>query len=348
MRFSQIPGNEVLKASLVQMVKSNRLSHAIIFGEAGNYGAFAMALALAQYVNCRDASDNDSCGLCPSCHKYEKLIHPDLHFVFPIGKSVKLSKTESEKPVSDYLLPFFVELASKKPYFTENELYDAIGLENKNTNISVNDARRLIEKLSLTVSEGKYKVVIIYLPEKMNREAANALLKLIEEPTPGTLILMVSHTPEKLLTTIRSRCQLLTLKPLTREQKVKAGIESGDYSEYIQSLSAIIEAGLAKRPIDLFPEWEDLASLSREKAKDFCNFSENFIRKIHLVSLKLDGIADLSESDESLVRDFAGRIKPAFYEKAFKYFENAMTMIDSNVNSKLIFCDLCNRLLLSL
>ena len=219
MRFSEIIGNDALKEQLVRMVRAGRLGHAILLTEENGGGAFACARALAQYVNCREQGPEDSCGVCPSCHKYQKLIHPDLHFVFPVSSSNLLSESEKKGPVSDYFLAPFKELALANPYFTEQMLYDAIGIENKSGLISVNEARRIFEKLSLRAAEGSWKTMIIYLPEKMNLDAANKLLKLLEEPPLGTLFLLVSHNPERLLPTIRSRCQAIALQPLTREQR---------------------------------------------------------------------------------------------------------------------------------
>ena len=348
MRFSEIIGNDALKEQLVRMVRAGRLGHAILLTEENGGGAFAFALALAQYVNCREQGPEDSCGVCPSCHKYQKLIHPDLHFVFPVSSSNFLSESEKKGPVSDYFLALFKELALANPYFTEQMLYDAIGIENKSGLISVNEARRIFEKLSLRAAEGSWKTMIIYLPEKMNLDAANKLLKLLEEPPLGTLFLLVSHNPERLLPTIRSRCQAIALQPLTREQRRSiegAGQDNADFREIAKS---ILEAGLAKRIIDLFPQWEMLADLGREKQREWCLYMENYLRKIYLVASGLDGLADLSEQEEATVRSFAGRIKPSFYEKAFANLDAALSSIGANVNPKLVFCDLGNRLLLAL
>ena len=348
MRFSEIIGNEALKESLVKMVQGNRLGHAILLTEENGGGAFAFALALAQYVNCRDRQGADSCGVCPSCHKYQKLIHPDLHFVFPVSSSNALSESEKKGPISDYFLPAFRELALANPYFTEQQLYDAIGIENKSGLISVQEARRIFEKLSLRAAEGAWKTMIIFLPEKMNLDAANKLLKLLEEPPQGTLFLLVSHNPERLLPTIRSRCQAIRLLPLTREQRRLTGGSAPDDAEFREIARSLLEAGLAKRIIDLFPQWEMLADLGREKQREWCLYMENYVRKIYLVANGLNDLADLSPQEETTIRDFAAKIKPAFYEKAFAALEGTLTAIGSNVNPKLTFCDLGNRLLLAL
>lgn len=348
MRFSEIIGNEALKESLVKMVQGNRLGHAILLTEENGGGAFAFALALAQYVNCRDRQGDDSCGVCSSCHKYQKLIHPDLHFVFPVSSSNTLSESEKKGPISDYFLPAFRELALSNPYFTEQQLYDAIGIENKSGLISVQEARRIFEKLSLRAAEGAWKTMIIFLPEKMNLDAANKLLKLLEEPPQGTLFLLVSHNPERLLPTIRSRCQPIRLLPLTREQRRLTGGTVPDDAEFREIARSLLEAGLAKRIIDLFPQWEMLADLGREKQREWCLYMENYVRKIYLVANGLHDLADLAPQEEATIRDFAAKVKPAFYEKAFAALEGTLAAIGSNVNPKLTFCDLGNRLLLAL
>jgi len=346
MRFSEIIGNEELKESLVRMVRSERLGHAILLTEENGGGAMAFALALAQFVNCREPKEADSCGECPSCHKFQKLIHPDLHFAFPVSSSTALSDSEKKAPISDYFLPAFRDLVLANPYFTEQELYDAIGIENKSGLISVHEAKRVFEKLSLKAGEGRYKTMIIFLPEKMNLDAANKLLKLLEEPPQGTLFLLVSHNPERLLPTIRSRCQLVALRPLSREQRrAMAGPDNAEYREIAVSL---LESGLKKDLAGLFPQWEMLADLGREKQREWCLYTENYLRKIHLVARGLDGLAELSPQEEAQVRSLATRIKPGFYEKAFAQLEDALSAIGSNVNPKLVFCDLSNRMLLSL
>ena len=218
MRFAEIIGNESLKDALVRMARSGRLGHALLLTEENGGGAFALALALAQFVNCREPQENDSCGVCGSCHKYGKLIHPDLHFVFPVSASTALSESEKKGPISDYFLPAFRELALANPYFTEQQLYDAIGIENKSGLISVNEAKRIAEKLLLRAAEGNWKTMIIYLPEKMNAEAANKLLKLLEEPPETSFICLIAEDEYKLLPTIRNRCVKWQFKRYTREQ----------------------------------------------------------------------------------------------------------------------------------
>ncbi|MBQ0025106.1 MAG: hypothetical protein KBT00_05225 [Bacteroidales bacterium] len=347
MLFSETIGNDVLKKSLIQMVQSNRLSHAILFCEENGGGAFALASALAQYVNCRDRKETDSCGVCSSCHKYGKLIHPDLHFAFPVSTGKDLSDSEKKAPISDYFLRQFRELAVSNPYFTEQDLYEAIGIEAKNSNISVNESKRIFDKLSLRAAEGTYKVMIIFLPEKMNADAANKLLKIIEEPPVRTLFLLISHNPERILKTIRSRCQRIDLKPLSTQERISAGAVQ-DNPLMREKITAILDASLRRSIADIFPLWEDLAEAGREQQKEFCLYAESFLRKIFLASCGMETLAEPVEEERALINEFAGRIRKDSYEMVLKAFDKVLSDIGSNVNSKLVFCDLCNYLLLTL
>ena len=345
MRFEEIIGNDELKRLLPQMVREGRLPHAMLFTEEGCWGALAFALALAQYVNCEAAGAGaaaDSCGVCDSCHKYNKLIHPDLHFVFPVSAGKGLSESEKKAPISDYFLAAWRDLVLRKPYFSEQELYDAIGIENKSGLITVNEAKRIIEKLSLRAFEGEYKTMIIYLPERMNADAANKLLKLIEEPPTGTLFLLVSHNPERILQTIRSRCQRIQLKPLSREERKAAGLSTAATPEFSELLRQLLTVSLEKKLIDTFPLWESLSEMGRERQRDWCLYAEQTIRKIYLVASGLEDLAETEPDEAERIRDFARRLNPAFYEKAFKALEGVLSAIDSNVNPKLIFCNLAN------
>ena len=347
MRFSSVIGNEALKRRLVQMVDQGRLPHAVLLCERGEWGALPVAIALAQYLNCTDRRDGDSCGVCDSCHKYEKLIHPDLHFFFPVAASGKMSDKEKKAPVSDYLIAQWREKVLSNPYFGEQELFDALGLENKNVNIYVHEAKRLFEKLSLSSYEGDYKTVVGYLPEKMSPETANKLLKLLEEPPAGTVFIMVSHQSEKMLPTVLSRCQRIDLLPFDRQERAQAGLEFTMPEESLRQIEALLEAALAKDLLATFPVWESLAEQGRERQKEWIRCAQEYIRRLHLHSLSLGELAGGGDREaENLVR-FSGRIRPTFYEKAFQALEGALSAVESNTNARLVFCNLCNFILLT-
>ena len=211
MRFADVIGNAEVAKALVSMADSGRVAHAMLMYENEGCGALALALAYVQYLNCAHPVNGDSCGECPSCRQMSKLIHPDVHYVFPVNKG---PKTSDDKPTSESYIKYWRELALANPYFTEADLQRAIGIESKTGLIAVAEAKFIINTLSLTSVADGYKAVILYLPEKMNQETANRLLKMVEEPPEKTLFIFITHSPEKVLQTIFSRCQSVRVMPL--------------------------------------------------------------------------------------------------------------------------------------
>ena len=230
MRFADVIGNASVAKVLSSMADSGRVAHAMLMYENEGCGAVALALAYIQYLNCSNPHDGDSCGECQSCRQMSKLIHPDVHFVFPINKGPKPS---DDRPVSESYIKYWRELVLANPYFVEADLQRAIGIESKNGLIAVAEARSIIGKLSLTAVSDGYKAVVFYLPEKMNQETANRLLKMVEEPPEKTIFLFITHAPEKVLQTIFSRCQSIRVLPLTKEEAeaVKSMKPSDDGAE---------------------------------------------------------------------------------------------------------------------
>ncbi|MGC9470931.1 MAG: ATP-binding protein [Bacteroidales bacterium] len=228
MKFSDVTGQKELKNRLIRMIGENRLPHALMLAGPPGYGGLPLAVALGQYISCTNPGEEDSCGNCPSCLKYAKLIHPDLHFVFPVNKTKKLQKKEKEKkdddkkneikdPVSDDALHLWRELFITEPYFTLSRWYEQLGFENQQGIITTAEAGQIIRKLSLKTYESEYKVMIIWYPEKMNQQTANKILKILEEPPEGTLFILVSENPESMLTTVTSRTQIFTLPPVDHD-----------------------------------------------------------------------------------------------------------------------------------
>ena len=217
MQFKEITGQQETAAKLVQGVTRGRISHAQLFIGGEGVGALPLAIAYAQYLNCTDRRDGDSCGQCPSCRQIAQLAHPDVHFVFPVN--TPKGKSSGEKPLSDAFLSQWRRLFEKTGgYFSEPMWYSAIEIDNKQGNISTFEADEIIRKLSFKAFESEYKAVIIWLPERMNTQAANKLLKIIEEPWEKTLFLMVSESPERLLPTILSRMQVVAVPAIADER----------------------------------------------------------------------------------------------------------------------------------
>lgn len=376
MRFADIRGNEDIKRALVGMADSGRIPHALLFYENDGGGALPLILAFWQYLCCTDRRDGDSCGECPSCMKTSKLIHPDMHFVYPVNSGSKISS--SSKPTSESYLQYWRELCVANPYFLESELYDALGIEGKSGNIAVAEARFILDKLSFASVQGGYKAVTVWLPEKMNAEAGNKLLKIVEEPPRDTLFFLVTHAPEKMLQTIFSRCQCMRVAPLPKEEvaavlegqfsvspataEACAGVSCGsvgaalnrlgdkeEYGAFMDIFGDFVD-GLLRRDLTAVLETaETMAALeSREKQKSFCNFAGDGIRKIFMTGRNMTGISNVAGQESAFYASVAGKFSDAFCMRALDCFSRAAQLIDRNVNPKIIFCDLADRLFLSI
>ena len=223
MKFSEIIGQKSIIDKLIRSVEEERVSHAQLFAGPEGSGKLALAIAFAQYISCENRSDGDSCGICPSCIKYAKLAHPDLHFVYPVFK-----KGSQKEPVSTDFIEQWRELVLDTPYFNLNTWLNILGVENEQGLIYASEASEIIKKLSLKTYESDYKSMIIWLPEKMHTATANKLLKLIEEPPEKTLFLLVSEEADLILPTIMSRCQFVRVPAINREDLARAFSENLD------------------------------------------------------------------------------------------------------------------------
>ncbi len=350
MRFSDIIGNADVANALVSMADSGRVAHAMLMYENEGCGALALALAYVQYLNCSNPQDGDSCGECPSCRQMSKMIHPDVHYVFPVNKG---PKTSDDKPTSESYIKYWRELAIANPYFVEADLQKAIGIESKNGLIAVAEAKSIIGKLSLTAVADGYKAVIFYLPEKMNQETANRLLKMVEEPPEKTLFIFITHAPEKVLQTIFSRCQSIRVMPLTKDEaeRVKAMNPFDDREEYdrFMDLFSDLMNALVSRDLMTALECGEIMSAleSREKQKAFCNFAGECIRKIFMIQQNMPQIAGVADEEMEFYSSMAAKCGKGFCMRSISNIEKVVAMIDRNVSSKLLFCDLVNRMFLS-
>ena len=350
MRFADIIGNADVAKALANMADSGRVAHAMLMYENEGCGALALALAYVQYLNCTDPAGGDSCGECPSCRQMAKLIHPDVHFVFPVNKGPKSS---DDKPTSESYLSYWRELALADPYFTESDLQKAIGIESRNGLIAVAEAKNIINRLSLTAVGDGYKAVIFYLPEKMNQETANRLLKMVEEPPVNTLFIFITHAPEKVLQTIFSRCQSIRVMPLSKEEAaqvkaMKPGDDREEYNLFMEIFSDLMNSIVSRDLMGALECGETVASLeSREKQKAFCNFAGDCIRKIFMVQQNMKHIAGLDSQEEEVFTRVAGQCGNGFCMRTIVNIEKVVSLIDRNVNSKILFCDLVNRMFLS-
>lgn len=365
MFFRDIVGQEQIKKQLLATVKEGRIPHAQLFLGPEGSGNLALAIAYAQLVACDNPGETDSCGICHSCKKYQKLIHPDLHFIFPVN-SVK----DGEKdPISDHFLVKWRELILKSPYFSEVRWYECIGIENKQGNISKNESSEIIRKLNLKSFESDYKVVIIWLPERMNETSANKLLKLVEEPPEKTIFLLVSENSERIIKTILSRTQLINV-PLIDRKDLAAALESqfeidaehaisiarianGNYAlaqqlatEGVQS-EAWFEAFQQlmrlsyKKDVLLLLEWaEEMAGYGRERQKSFLEYAQKLTRDSFMVNMGANSVAFPGKNEESFVQNFSPFIYDSVAAMLYKELNLAFLQISQNGNGKIIFTDL--------
>ena len=351
MRFADVIGNAEVARTLANMADSGRVAHAMLMYENEGCGALALALAYVQYLNCSNPSGGDSCGECPSCRQMSKLIHPDVHFVFPVNKG---PKTSDDKPTSESYIKYWRELAVADSYFTESDLQKAIGIESKNGLIAVAEAKSIINKLSLTAVGDGYKAVIFYLPEKMNQETANRLLKMVEEPPVQTLFIFITHAPEKVLQTIFSRCQSVRVMPLTKEEAARVNAlkpqsEDSDADVFQELFYDLMNSIVSRDLMAALECGEAIAALdSREKQKAFCAYAGDCMRKIFMIQRNMPQIAGVEDGEQEFYAFLAQKCGQEFCSKSMTNIEKVVAMIDRNVNSKILFCDLVNRMFLSI
>ena len=366
MNFSQIPGQKEIKAKLLRSVKEERVSHAQLFTGPEGCGSMALALAYARYVSCENRTDYDSCGICKSCVKYEKLIHPDLHFVFPVIKGKKATD-----PVSDNYLEEWREFVKRSPYFTLNNWMDSIEVGNAQGMIFASEASEIIKKLSLKTFESDYKIMIIWLPEKMHQATANKLLKMIEEPPEKTLFLLVSEEPDKVIPTILSRCQLVKVPSFNSSDIKKyltdrftiapdkasdiSRVSNGNITRAIE-LCENEDSSLAnlerfkslmrfawKRDIVSIINWsEEISTTGREAQKNFISFSMRLLRENLMLSLNQlkNSLVSLTGEEATFSENFHPFINQNNIYPLTEEFNLVYSHIESNGNAKIIFLDL--------
>ena len=256
-RFSDIIGQEQTKRQLRQSVREGRIPHAQLFAGISGIGKLQLALAYAQYLNCPHRTETDSCGTCPTCLQFEHLQHPDLHFVFPIVK------TDTADTCDGFLEPWR-EIILANGYFDLDEWHKALGVETKQSMIYEKESGEILRKLSLKPYGDGYKVMIIWQPEKMNASSANKLLKILEEPSPKTIFLLVSEHPEELLSTILSRVQTIPIPQLETKTIAAALVERG-----IDATQAADIARIAKGSYLAALKKADASEENQQELRDF-------------------------------------------------------------------------------
>lgn len=364
MRFADIPGLSAAKQQLIHAIKSNHVAHAQLFyGQEGSAN-LALALAYATYINCLKPTDLDSCGTCDSCTKMDKLVHPDLQFVFPVSSTKSVT---GKNVVSSSYLKEWRSFLNANKYGSLVDWSEHYGAENKQANISKEESRNIIKSLTLKSFEAEYKVMIIWLPEYMNVSAANGILKILEEPAEKTLFLLVTCEYERLLTTILSRCQLFKV-PSFSDEEIKEylagtkGIEEGK----AKKLAALAEGSLqaAVENIDsteddahvMFRDWmrqcwvkdftllngtnDSFSKLSKTAQKLFLQYALNMMRQAVVSEYLVGEKEKLNDSEKDFAVKFGKALTTQKLEKISEEFSKAHYHLERNANVKILFLDL--------
>lgn len=386
MQFREIIGQEETRKQLAEMVQQNRLSHALMFlGKEGN-GSLALALAFAQYIVCEKVNNPnagtaapslfgdepqtesvkiippDSCGECPSCQKANKLVHPDIHFSYPV-----ITKKSGTSPKSTDFINEWREFVSTYPYGNNYDWLQFIGAENKQGNITAEECNDIIRKLSLKSFESEYKILIMWMPEYLGKEG-NKLLKLIEEPGANTLFIMVAENENLILPTILSRCQLVRIpalenadieQALIKRNKTEpviarqaAGVSEGNYREALQLVSHADEdwqsllrewlnAILKTGPVAQTKWVEEISRLGREKQKQFLRYFNHILQqsiRYRVMGDNIPAAMQLSPAE----KDFAEKLNKKIadigqHEALMEELDRASYYIERNANAKILF-----------
>ena len=366
MRFSDIVGHDELKRRLAAQIDAGRVSHAQLFTGATGYGTLPLAIAYVQYLFCTNRHDGDSCGVCPSCRQIEELAHPDLHFVFPVNKRDKRS---GEAVTSDQFVEKWREIwRDSGGVFTAEEWYERLDLgKTMKGLITAKESEEIIRKLSFKSYSSEYKAMVIWLPEAMNQEAANKILKILEEPWDKTLFILVSERPELLLTTITSRtqevavgrieCQRLERLALAEgrdatEARNMARLAGGSLIElrellqgqtdearkqYFDLFCRLMRLSYNDRHLELFEWADDMSALSRESQRQFFVHSLRLLRESYLLHAGLGAISYLWGEEEAFCRKFAPFIGNQNIEILVEEIERAMAQIAQNGSPRIVF-----------
>lgn len=372
MKFADIPGHDDVKKRLVEMVDNGHLPHALLLEGSAGSGKFMLARALAQYIHCENRSDGDSCGHCPSCLQHESFNHIDTIFSYPIIKK------SSDKPaVSADFISEFRQLLTEYPFMDTEQWVTLLNAGNKQPKIYVDEGGELLRRLNFKAHQSRYKIVLLWLPEKMNEDTANKMLKLIEEPHDDTLFIMSSSNPRAILPTIYSRTQRVNVSRyddsdieayLTSSMAVApeaahsiARIASGNVNEAVSmtkisktrklflDLFIDLMRKAYQRKIGMLRQWSvDVAALGREQNLAFLDYCARMMRENFILNMHVSELNYLTPEENAFSVNFSRFINERNVLKLFDVVNDARTDIAGNGNAKIVFFDLAIKTILLL
>ncbi len=362
MRFVDIPGYEDIKASLIRNVESGRIAHAQLFTGKRGSANLALALAYATLLNCEHPVNGDACGQCPSCLKNDKFIHPDLHFSFPVSPVKNIT---GKDVVSNSFIRSWREFLGQSPYGGPVEWSACYGGEDKQLNISKEESRNIIKSLSLKAFESKYKIMIIWMPEYFHPAAANAILKILEEPPANTVFLLVTNDYEQVLPTILSRTLLIRIRSfhddeirtyLANNLGVEKGkavrwahIASGDMNEAIRLAAEMEDDSHA-----LFRDWmrncwtadysdmvemaDHFNKMKKIEKKGLLQYGLNIMRvALAYGYLNVSDALPADEKDQQFLENFSKVLNIDIIEKIYKELNKSYYHLERNANQRILF-----------
>ena len=366
MLFKEIIGNNSVKKQLIEAVRNNRISHAQLFSGKSGSAKLALALAYAQFLNCEKRTIVDSCGICSSCLKFNNQSHPDLHLVIPVLKT-----KEIQKPISDNFIGKWRDFISNNYYGSLNGWIDSLGAENKSGQqgtIYIDEAKNIHKKLSLKNYEAEFRIVLIWMIERLHEKTSNRLLKLLEEPPKGTIFLLVTENANHLLPTILSRLQTIKIADFTNEDIVNHFSKQFLSLEKAKQLRNLTNADLGKitqiledkeGELDLFADfsvwmrltykmdvqgiskWVDnLASKGRKQQNLFLTYAIKMVRECLIYNFASNTLLKTNENELAFLTKFSPFIHEENSVMIAEKLEESIKAINRNANAKILFFEL--------
>jgi DNA polymerase III subunit delta' len=374
LQFKQINGQLGIRKKLIKTVHDNRVSHAQLFYGPEGSRKLAIALAYAQFINCKnrhfDADGNgDSCGICPSCIKYEKLIHPDLHFIYPVARTKEVDKDPMSK---DFIKTWRQILLENDYRLSLNDWYAVAGFEKKQGIINADDCSDILRTLSYKSYESEFKVMIIWMADRLFHAAAPKILKILEEPPEKSLFILITENPEKIISTILSRTQMVKFPKLFDEDIIKELDDLSCPREDANRIVPLADGNLTRAVrifkkeeeeldyLDKFVRWmrlcydlynknklketleftAEMAKIGRERQKNFLAYAERIIRNAMLINYNNPQLARLNEDEKEFVKKFGPFINYVNIPDFATELEKAQYHIERNANPNILFMDL--------